>query len=232
MATPNRRLKLGIVGIGVGASEILPAMEQIPEFELGCRRGREPARAGNLPPALRRQDLRQRRKTLRRSECRSGLGFDAESLPRAAHDHRRQRRQACRRRKTDGDLARRSRADDRGVDQEQDQTSVRPHPELRPAYPHHAQDHPLRRAGPALRAPCVGLHRLDAAAAHGGRTGHQPRRRRALSPGAASDRHAAPARRRLGAQRARRPPAAGSRAGRSPATIRDSWNSKTARRRP
>src|SRR5207249_681041 len=26
--------KLGIVGIGVGASEILPAMEQIPEFEL------------------------------------------------------------------------------------------------------------------------------------------------------------------------------------------------------
>jgi predicted dehydrogenase len=30
----NRKLKLGIVGIGVGASEILPAMEQIPEFEL------------------------------------------------------------------------------------------------------------------------------------------------------------------------------------------------------
>src|SRR2546422_8933998 len=32
--TGNRRLKLGIVGIGVGASEILPAMEQSPEFEL------------------------------------------------------------------------------------------------------------------------------------------------------------------------------------------------------
>src|SRR6476646_7879140 len=30
----GRKLKLGIVGIGVGASEILPAMEQIPEFEL------------------------------------------------------------------------------------------------------------------------------------------------------------------------------------------------------
>src|SRR5258706_6111492 len=30
----QKRLKLGIVGIGVGASEILPAMEQIPEFEL------------------------------------------------------------------------------------------------------------------------------------------------------------------------------------------------------
>lgn len=29
-----RKLKLGIVGIGVGASEILPAMEQMPEFEL------------------------------------------------------------------------------------------------------------------------------------------------------------------------------------------------------
>jgi phthalate 4,5-cis-dihydrodiol dehydrogenase len=30
----QRKLKLGIVGIGVGASEILPQMEQIPEFEL------------------------------------------------------------------------------------------------------------------------------------------------------------------------------------------------------
>src|SRR5439155_1160828 len=30
----QRQLKLGIVGIGVGASEILPAMEQIPEFKL------------------------------------------------------------------------------------------------------------------------------------------------------------------------------------------------------
>ena len=30
----SRKLKLGIAGIGVGASEILPAMEQIPEFEL------------------------------------------------------------------------------------------------------------------------------------------------------------------------------------------------------
>jgi phthalate 4,5-cis-dihydrodiol dehydrogenase len=30
----GRKLKLGIVGIGVGASEILPQMEQIPEFEL------------------------------------------------------------------------------------------------------------------------------------------------------------------------------------------------------
>src|SRR5918999_754421 len=29
-----KQLNLGIVGIGVGASEILPAMEQIPEFEL------------------------------------------------------------------------------------------------------------------------------------------------------------------------------------------------------
>src|SRR5438874_11216928 len=36
MAEPStgRKLRLGIVGIGVGASEILPAMEQIPEFEL------------------------------------------------------------------------------------------------------------------------------------------------------------------------------------------------------
>ena len=30
----NRRLKLGIIGIGVGASEILPQMELIPEFQL------------------------------------------------------------------------------------------------------------------------------------------------------------------------------------------------------
>src|ERR1043166_7643414 len=30
----QRKLKLGIVGIGVGASEILPQMERIPEFEL------------------------------------------------------------------------------------------------------------------------------------------------------------------------------------------------------
>ena len=30
----KKRLKLGIVGIGVGASEILPQMEKIPEFEL------------------------------------------------------------------------------------------------------------------------------------------------------------------------------------------------------
>ena len=30
----SRKLKLGIVGIGVGASEILPQMEQIPEFDL------------------------------------------------------------------------------------------------------------------------------------------------------------------------------------------------------
>src|SRR6185437_14660428 len=30
----NRKLKLGIIGLGVGASEILPAMEQIPEFQL------------------------------------------------------------------------------------------------------------------------------------------------------------------------------------------------------
>jgi phthalate 4,5-cis-dihydrodiol dehydrogenase len=35
MATESKRkLKLGIAGIGVGASEILPQMEQIPEFEL------------------------------------------------------------------------------------------------------------------------------------------------------------------------------------------------------
>jgi phthalate 4,5-cis-dihydrodiol dehydrogenase len=33
-ASAERKLKLGIVGIGVGASEILPQMEQIPEFEL------------------------------------------------------------------------------------------------------------------------------------------------------------------------------------------------------
>ena len=32
--TTERKLKLGIVGIGVGASEILPQMEQVPEFEL------------------------------------------------------------------------------------------------------------------------------------------------------------------------------------------------------
>jgi phthalate 4,5-cis-dihydrodiol dehydrogenase len=34
MESPGKKLKLGIVGIGVGASEILPAMEQMPEFEL------------------------------------------------------------------------------------------------------------------------------------------------------------------------------------------------------
>ena len=33
-ASTERKLKLGIVGIGVGASEILPAMEQMAEFEL------------------------------------------------------------------------------------------------------------------------------------------------------------------------------------------------------
>lgn len=32
--TTGRKLKLGIVGIGVGASEILPQMEQVPEFGL------------------------------------------------------------------------------------------------------------------------------------------------------------------------------------------------------
>src|SRR5262250_3349309 len=32
--TNKKQLKLGIVGIGVGASEILPAMEQMPEFKL------------------------------------------------------------------------------------------------------------------------------------------------------------------------------------------------------
>jgi len=32
----GRKLKLGIVGIGVGASEILPQMEQSPEFELAA----------------------------------------------------------------------------------------------------------------------------------------------------------------------------------------------------
>src|SRR4026209_536140 len=31
---PDRKLKLGIVGIGVGASEILPAMEQMADFQL------------------------------------------------------------------------------------------------------------------------------------------------------------------------------------------------------
>jgi phthalate 4,5-cis-dihydrodiol dehydrogenase len=30
----NRRLRLGIVGIGVGASEILPQMESMPEIQL------------------------------------------------------------------------------------------------------------------------------------------------------------------------------------------------------
>ena len=34
--TVVRKLKLGIIGLGVGASEILPAMEQIPEFELAA----------------------------------------------------------------------------------------------------------------------------------------------------------------------------------------------------
>ena len=32
----DKQLKLGIVGIGVGASEILPAMEQMPEFDLAA----------------------------------------------------------------------------------------------------------------------------------------------------------------------------------------------------
>src|SRR4026209_2957231 len=30
----ERKIKIGIVGIGAGASELLPAMEQMPEFEL------------------------------------------------------------------------------------------------------------------------------------------------------------------------------------------------------
>src|SRR5574341_2351963 len=34
MDSSRRKLKLGIVGIGVGASEILPAMEQMQEFDL------------------------------------------------------------------------------------------------------------------------------------------------------------------------------------------------------
>jgi len=33
-SSTGRKLRLGIVGIGVGASEILPAMEQMAEFEL------------------------------------------------------------------------------------------------------------------------------------------------------------------------------------------------------
>ena len=33
-SSTRRKLRLGIVGIGVGASEILPAMEQMAEFEL------------------------------------------------------------------------------------------------------------------------------------------------------------------------------------------------------
>src|SRR5918992_2786893 len=35
-ASAERKLKLGIVGIGVGASEILPQMEQIPGLELAA----------------------------------------------------------------------------------------------------------------------------------------------------------------------------------------------------
>ena len=165
--SPTRKLKLGIVGIGVGASEILPAMEQIPEFELAAAADVNPRVLETFRERYGAKTYDSVEKLCADPNVEAVWISTPNRFHAAAHDHRRQRRQACRGRKTDGDFASRSGEDDRGVDQEQDQTAVRPHPELRAAYPHHAQDHSLRRARPAMRASCLGLHRLDAAAAHG-----------------------------------------------------------------
>ena len=179
-SSTGRKLRLGIVGIGVGASEILPAMEQMAEFELVAAADINPRVLETFRHRYGAKTYDSVDKLCADPRRRSGLDLHAEPISRAALDHRRRCRQACRRRKTDGDFASGSGADDRGVDQEQSQASVRPHAELRPAYSHHAQDHSLRRTGQALRAACLGVHGLDAPATHGGRAGHQPRRRRAL----------------------------------------------------
>src|SRR5215471_19992882 len=131
------------------------------------------------------------------------MGLDTEQIPCASYDHRRQRRQARRCREANGDLTQRSRADDRGVAQEQNQTPLRPHAKLWSAYPYHAENYLLRRVGKTLRDACLGLYRMDASPAHGRRTGRQSRRRDSLPPGTAPDRHPSLTWRRLGEERAR-----------------------------
>ena len=103
--SPIRKLKLGIVGIGVGASEILPAMEQIPEFELVAAADVNPRVLETFRERYGAKTYDSVEKLCADPERRGGLGIDAQSISRAAHDHRRQRRQTCRGRKTDGDLA-------------------------------------------------------------------------------------------------------------------------------
>ncbi len=55
----SRRLRLGIVGIGVGASEILPQMEAMPTSSCGGG-GHQPAGSQHFSTSLRRESLRQR----------------------------------------------------------------------------------------------------------------------------------------------------------------------------
>ena len=124
-----RKLKLGIVGIGVGASEILPQMEQIPEFELA-------AAADLNPRVLEAFHQRYGAKT-----------YDSiEKL--------------C-------------------ADPDVEAVWVSTPNKFHATHTIYAAEHgkhvvvekpmaiPLRRAGKALRAACLGLHRLDAAPAHG-----------------------------------------------------------------
>ena len=56
-SSTGRKLRLGIVGIGVGASEILPQMEEMPEIQLVAAADINRARARNFSPSLRREDL-------------------------------------------------------------------------------------------------------------------------------------------------------------------------------
>ena len=80
--SPIRKLKLGIVGIGVGASEILPAMEQIPEFELAAAADVNPRVLETFRERYGAKTYDSVEKLMRRSQRRGGLDIDAQSISR------------------------------------------------------------------------------------------------------------------------------------------------------
>ena len=55
----SRRLRLGIVGIGVGASEILPQMEAMPDIQLVAAADINRRVSEHFSAPVRRKDLRQ-----------------------------------------------------------------------------------------------------------------------------------------------------------------------------
>ena len=202
-SSTGRKLRLGIVGIGVGASEILPAMEQMPEFELVA--------AADVNPRV-LETFRQRygAKTYD-SVDKLCADPDVEavwiSTPNRFHaPHSIIAANAGKHVVVEKPMAISLQEAEQMIE-----ASIKNKIKLLCGHtqsfgPHIRTMRKIIRSGelgPALRAARLGVHRLDAPAAHGGRTGHQPRRRRSLSPGTASNRYAAPARRRLGAQCAR-----------------------------